>query len=227
MMKKRFKCGFTLIELLVVVAIIAVLIALLLPSLQSARRMAQGIKCASNYKQMVMGTHMYAVDNRDFFPGNDTTLPLYYFYNFNGNYQPGLINVRLSAYVPYSIFQCPTVTNQEYLIEGGIYRQDYISFRMNQYYNLANMGKVRTDAIIYHEMPYLIFYAWLVPNRSWPYELFGYNGQLANSAGLHNAVDNWAFADGHVEQIRPNSLKNQSDRFAVTAESDRSYTMQD
>jgi prepilin-type N-terminal cleavage/methylation domain-containing protein/prepilin-type processing-associated H-X9-DG protein len=58
--------GFTLIELLVVIAIIAILAALLLPSLQKAKEESMGIKCMSNMRQMSLGWRMYAQDNNDF-----------------------------------------------------------------------------------------------------------------------------------------------------------------
>jgi prepilin-type N-terminal cleavage/methylation domain-containing protein/prepilin-type processing-associated H-X9-DG protein len=75
------RTAFTLIELLVVIAIIAVLISMLLPTLNKVRRQAFAIQCASNLKQVAMGIVLYSSDHKGMLPPafiqGDTTRTIY------------------------------------------------------------------------------------------------------------------------------------------------------
>ncbi len=59
--------NFTLIELLVVISIIAILAALLLPSLNRARNLAKATSCINNLKTFCVGYNLYAGDYADYF----------------------------------------------------------------------------------------------------------------------------------------------------------------
>lgn len=65
--------AFTLIELLVVVAIIALLISILLPSLKCARETARAAKCGVQLRGVGTGLQTYASENNSWFPGANTT----------------------------------------------------------------------------------------------------------------------------------------------------------
>ena len=73
----RRKRSFTLIELLVVIAIIAILAAMLLPALNSAREKAREISCLSNLKQYTVALEFYIDSSKEYFPWR---------YNQYGNY---------------------------------------------------------------------------------------------------------------------------------------------
>ena len=119
--------GFTLIELLVVVAIIALLVAILVPALNRAREEAKKVVCLSNLHQIGVAVHCYTNDNGGRMPGYRDDLsdaPVGYLYasliykaylhdqfflggntaNDNGN--PRKLNIYVSN--AETVFRCPS-----------------------------------------------------------------------------------------------------------------------
>jgi prepilin-type N-terminal cleavage/methylation domain-containing protein len=79
----RHRRGFTLIELLVVIAIIALLVSILLPSLQRARRQARRVVCLTNLRGMASAASMYAA-------GHDGSYPTAYRMEIRGDQRRSL-----------------------------------------------------------------------------------------------------------------------------------------
>jgi prepilin-type N-terminal cleavage/methylation domain-containing protein/prepilin-type processing-associated H-X9-DG protein len=114
--------GFTLIELLVVIAIIAILAALLLPALGSAKIKAQGTQCMSNLKQLQLVFLIYPDDYNDRLTSSGYTIPVEPTAWVNGwedfrdnnpdNYDPGtLLDPQRAKFAPYlrgvGVYKCP------------------------------------------------------------------------------------------------------------------------
>lgn len=112
MIRTRRIADFTMIELLVVIAIIAILAALLLPSLNKAKQRGQSVGCVNTQKQLYYYIAMYASDNKDYLPySNSSYKPDGSAYGYDGRttwYGPvsEYAKTKIGSYSP--VWVCPS-----------------------------------------------------------------------------------------------------------------------
>lgn len=117
-MKRRNK-GFTLVELLVVIGVIALLISILLPSLNSAREKAKAIACAANMRSITQAVAIYQAENKGaavpiamYVKGDGAGVDAKTGMNTQGTHWQGYLWSRLKMPANSNVRVCPTVRTQ-------------------------------------------------------------------------------------------------------------------
>jgi len=153
------KKSFTLIELLVVIAIIAILAAILLPALQSARARAVSSQCVSNLKQSGVTSLTYTNDNKNWWPCDSNVPQRYetiggvqvaknnYIYSFyKGKYIKDTAALFSSSKTEYSCPAVPLLSDRSKLAYrpqtyGTIYSHNKLHFEDPSIGGYATSGK--------------------------------------------------------------------------------------
>lgn len=183
--------GFTLIELLVVVAIIALLVAILVPSLDMARESAQGVVCSSNQRQIGLAINMYLNDSNDRFP-----MPVAADYKGMTYYGSYLSNAK-------GVLICPADDYQNSEISYAISQW---TFQGNEWFGYSNPLDIKS---VYRPSDVMLLWAFwyndvaVVHADAWPYL-----GGLASvwsqrpMSIAHLGGSNVLFMDFHVEYCK-------------------------
>ncbi|HEV2393321.1 MAG TPA: prepilin-type N-terminal cleavage/methylation domain-containing protein [Verrucomicrobiae bacterium] len=221
---KQGGLGFTLVELLVVIAVIAILAALLLPSLARAKAASKRVQCTNNQKQLMAIWTMYATDNADSLAlngMNDPPNPVRklwvqgaFFHVLDNTNLTLILDPKFALFANYlqdrRVYLCPT-DRDTIMISGRPYPR-LRSYSLNCYCGWAGEWDTRLSSAftVFHkqsqtgvDMPAgLLTFLDVQPDSiCWPY--FGIYMTRDSFFNFPNSSHNQggvvSFADAHVE----------------------------
>ena len=209
---KNGRLGFTLIELLVVIAIIAVLAALLLPTLSRAKGKARRIACVSNMRQLAAAVFMYTGDYDETLPGvwegsvgggnNSGPGGWIYFINFGGptRFDPsrGLLYADAESGAVYECPSDPAHSGDSYAINS------LLSVSTT---NVGFHAGISVAALSAPSSTFL-FLEEAAPENPFRSTNDGYfDARNDHLSRRHDGGATFAFCDGHVNYLNADAVK--------------------
>jgi prepilin-type N-terminal cleavage/methylation domain-containing protein/prepilin-type processing-associated H-X9-DG protein len=104
MQNRKRLAGFSLVELLVVIGIIAILISILLPTMNKAREQARLVTCLANLRSLGQGMFLFAHDNHDRLPNGNPPLVWYSYAGSND----AMVAFNKTTMKSPGVFFCPS-----------------------------------------------------------------------------------------------------------------------
>jgi len=213
------RSGFTLIELLVVIAIIAILAAILFPVFARARENARRASCQSNLKQIGLGFMQYSQDYDERYPlhfaNNDGSIVTSWASSPTNAGEPGRDMGWAELIQPYvksrQILQCPSEpTGPVSALSNGTGYTDY----MSNVYDINQLGGMRAliapaQTVIVVDWFAASSQASALINYNWSTNMPADTGQVDHFR-RHLGGNNFAFADGHVKWLKPESVRSRA-----------------
>lgn len=199
--------AFTLVELLIVVAIIALLLAMLMPSLRAAREQAGEVKCASNLRQLGIAFHLYAgeYNGRAMPTAYFDRSPIVYWWGLDSpvgvDHSRGFTSQYLEADLKAGgVYECPAQPRGTYEISQGLSDEITSTYGYNGYYLSPAQTPGWADTI--GKRPWQNIDAIRRPQRVFAFadSMIDWGGQLKNSALL----DPPRLFDGRHWRANPN-----------------------
>lgn len=193
--------AFTLVELLVVISIIALLIALLMPSLGKVHETSRLTQCQSTKRSLILGYSAYSVDNNGkLMIGVPANHPQAFVYP--GGDESAITRGALYQYVPgLEAYQCPEDPNgnlRSYSIPGTLYGEGWKGGDQQGTDRLSAIVQPVNQILFFEESDHR---GWNV--GSWLMRCAkGNEYRWVDYAGLFHleeTADNIAFMDGHIE----------------------------